>query len=523
MGMGEHIGLESVRSVRAFERLDVFKYTVEPLAPTYRAIMAVFAQAKAHFRIQLRADEVRQELERAGYAVTLPEAGIDPLLDQLTEWGNLERSHDTGRVSTLADFYRRHYVYRLTAGGEAAELALGAVAAALASSGSLQKVMLGAILRNLQILVAQIGRGSVEPEPAAVYEAVFNVTSQFEALAENASTFMGKLHEVLEHGEVESETFVAYKQDIIAYLQEFVSELARMAPRIRDCLDALRGYGLRRLGQIAARADEAPDLGGSRDIAAGFAARLDGICRWFLGEDSDLATVELLRRAARGAINRILRVLERIHDQRFRQVNRTADLLRLAGWFTACLDDTAAHRLFQQAFGLYSARHFSERPADPGAVSAATSWWQGPAAVVSLSLRERGRSYTPSRAVRIVDYSATRHRLAAAHRDARAAQMRAMEAFCGRGPLRMSALGVLTSDELDALLALLDRLLSGAPAADGKRACRSGDGLYALCLEPPGSGAPATVRTERGALTLPDFALTVESCLPVGAPRVAAA
>ena len=195
--MGENTGLESMSGVRAFERLDVFKYTVEPLAPTYRAIMAVFARAKAHFRIQLRADEVLQELKLAGYAVTLPEAGVDPLLDQLTEWGNLERSHDTGRVSTLADFYRRHYVYRLTAGGEAAELALGAVAAALASSGSLQKVMLGAILRNLQILVVEIGSGPVEPEPAAVYEAVFNVTSQFEALAENASTFMGKLHEVL--------------------------------------------------------------------------------------------------------------------------------------------------------------------------------------------------------------------------------------------------------------------------------------------------------------------------------------
>ncbi len=307
--------------------------------------MEAFAKAKANFRIQLRADEVRTLLGTPD-----PDTDIDSALDQLVEWGNLERTHDTGRVSNLADFYRRHFVYRITAAGEAAESAVGAVIAALESSGSLQRVMLGSILRNLELLVAQV-TGSAEPDVSIVHEAVFNVTRQFEALAENASTFMGRLHEVIESSEVETSAFIAYKQDIIAYLQDFIGELGRVVPQICRCLNDLDAYGLSKAAALAAQADEAPDLGIQRDIALEFDNRLRGICRWFLSDGQEPPTIDLLRRTARDAINRILRVLERIHESRFRRVNHTADLLCIARWISDCASDDQAQLLFQRAFG----------------------------------------------------------------------------------------------------------------------------------------------------------------------------
>ena len=78
-----------------YDRLRVFSYAVEINAPTYRAI--------------------------EGQGLTIPETGLEPALDQLVEWGNLLRAHDTRLVATLSDFYRRHYVYRITPAGEAAE------------------------------------------------------------------------------------------------------------------------------------------------------------------------------------------------------------------------------------------------------------------------------------------------------------------------------------------------------------------------------------------------------------------
>lgn len=67
-------------------------------------------------------------------------------------------------------------------------------------------------------------------------------------------------------------------------------------------------------------------------------------------------------------------------------------LLRLAGWFAAAAPQTA-HDLFTAAFGLYGARHFSV-VATPEAdhhgapcAPAEVSWWHGPTAHASLSVR----------------------------------------------------------------------------------------------------------------------------------------
>lgn len=83
-------------------------------------------------------------------------------------------------MSTLADFRRRRFVYRITPAGEAAEAAVAAVVEAMHATGSLQKVMLGAITRGLGRLVAEMGRP--DPDAAVAFENLFNVTSQFEAL-----------------------------------------------------------------------------------------------------------------------------------------------------------------------------------------------------------------------------------------------------------------------------------------------------------------------------------------------------
>jgi uncharacterized protein (TIGR02677 family) len=112
-------------------RLTIFAYTVEPLAPLYRSVLRLFLEAKARYRIQFRPDEVAAELRRSDFREEWLDGSIERSLDQLVQWGNLRRSHDTGRVATLADFRRRHLIYQLTPAGEAAERAVGEVIAAL--------------------------------------------------------------------------------------------------------------------------------------------------------------------------------------------------------------------------------------------------------------------------------------------------------------------------------------------------------------------------------------------------------
>lgn len=487
-------------------RLTIFAYTVEPLAPLYRAVLRLFLEAKARYRIQFRPDEVAAEL-RCG----VPE--VERALDVLVQWGNLRRSHDTGRVATLADFRRRHLIYQLTPAGEAAERAVGEVVAALERSGSLQRVMLGTILRNLVEIRRELDREA--PRPERIFEHLFNVTEQFRALTENASTFLARLHEAIDQGEVHAEAFLAYKQAVLEYLEQFLGELSETAPRITAEVQAIdRDAG--RLVLLAAQADEAPSPLGIQDPADGLRRKWRGIAAWFVGDGREPATVEHLRAAARGSINRILLVLERLHEKRFRRFSRTADLLRLAGRFdglAAGPTGDRAHRLFQQAFGLFGARHLGGLEEDPDLVLPATSWWEAPPVPVAPALRRTGRGTALGRTPPVADHSGVKDFLAARYRREQEAQAAALARFGGRGPLALAELPPLSADEFSLLLSFLDRLLAAAPGPDGRREARSRDGRLWLRLESgPGS---AVVESPAGRLAMPAWVLTVRDGLSI--------
>jgi uncharacterized protein (TIGR02677 family) len=496
-------------------RLTLFSYTVESLAPLYRAVMRLFLEAKGRYRIQLRPDDVAAELRRTGLLAELPEGSVDRALDQLVEWGNLRRSHDTGRVATLEDFRRRHFVYQLTAAGEAAERAVGEVLAALERSGSLQRVMLGTILRNLLEI-----RGELEivdsggPRPERLFELLFNVTEQFRALTENASTFLARLHEAIDQGEVRTEAFLLYKQAVLEYLEQFLGELSEIAPRITREIQGIEAAGGERLVALAAGADAAPTPLGIQDPAEGLRRKWQGIAAWFVGDGREPATVEHLRAAARGAINRILLVLERLHEKRFRRFSRAADLLRLAGWFDrlegAPGGGERVHRLFQSLFGLFGARHFGGLEEDPDLVRPGTSWWEAPPVPIAPALRSTGRSTALGRTVQIVDHSRVKQLLAERHRREGEAQAAALVRFAGCGPLALADLPPLSPDEFALLLSFLDQLLSAPPGRDGRREAWSRDGRLRLALDPAAPEAFAEVETEAGRLKLPAFTLTVE-------------
>lgn len=494
--------------------LRIFAYTVEPNAPLYRALARVFAEAKARYRIQLRPAAVSEELERMGYREPLSPEDLDRALEQLVGWGNLRRSHDTARVTTLEDFRRRQYRYQLTPAGEAAERAVGAVLDALATSGSLQSVMLSAILANLEELL----RAAKDPSPDAVRlaRALFDANQQFEALAENASTFLGRLHEAIDAGEAGTEAFILYKQAVLEYLEKFIGELAAVAPRISDTLTEIERRGTERLLRLAATVDAAPTPDGVETAYAALVRRWQGMVAWFQGDASEPATVEALRAAARSAIGRILQVLERIHQKRFRRVNRAADLLRLAHWFEECGergDAEAAHRLFDVAFGLGGARHFGGVHEDPDTVASGTSWWQARPVPVAPMLRAGGRGGNVGRAAAVEDLSKVRRELAARQREQSAAQERALALFAGRGALDLAQLPRLDKDQLALLLSLLDRLLTRRPDELGRRRASSRDGRLRLRLDAPAGTEPVVVVTETGRLRLPGYTLTVEDRL----------
>src|SRR6516164_9882447 len=129
---------------------ELFRHVSAEKAAFYRCIMDVFAAAKRQYRLQLRPDEVLAEARWPGPQPQIEE--VNAALTQLTAWGNLESHPDTARVSSLSDFYRARYLYRLSQGGEAVESALALFLQALRRRAELPTVALEDIADRLQVL-----------------------------------------------------------------------------------------------------------------------------------------------------------------------------------------------------------------------------------------------------------------------------------------------------------------------------------------------------------------------------------
>src|SRR5258707_1880855 len=132
------------------ESAELFKHVSTEKAAFYRCIMDVFAAAKRQYRLQLRPDEVFAEALWPDAPPHIEE--VNTALTQLVAWGNLESHPDTARVSSLGDFYRARFLYRLSQGGEAVESALTVFVQTLHRRADLQTVALDDIPSRLQSL-----------------------------------------------------------------------------------------------------------------------------------------------------------------------------------------------------------------------------------------------------------------------------------------------------------------------------------------------------------------------------------
>src|SRR3954469_2523088 len=146
---------DSDQPLRMLNQVAALHYATEPNAPTYRAVIQVFHEARQSYVIELRVPDILERIRSARLFTDLPsEDQLNYHLDKLVGWGNLAHVHDAASVSSLQDFYRRRYLYHLTPVGEAAHRAVVEVESTAGKSGSLQASMLVKIRDALRSLSA---------------------------------------------------------------------------------------------------------------------------------------------------------------------------------------------------------------------------------------------------------------------------------------------------------------------------------------------------------------------------------
>lgn len=499
---------------------DLFRHVSADKAAFYRCIMDVFAAAKRQYRLQLRPDEV---LAEARWPDGLPRLeDVNAALAQLSAWGNLESQPDMTRVSSISDFYRARFLYRLSQGGEAVEAAMETFAQSKRHRAELQTVALEDITSRLQALLALVDAGSDtdNADVAKIHETLRDLVRVFEGLAENAQAFMAGIARSIELQQADATAVGADKRRLIDYLERFMGDLVRRSDAIAGMVQVLSPSIDAVLQLVAEREARDAAPGDAKDQAEerfrrweAWRERWKGLRGWFLPTGHEPPQAELLRARARSAIPQLLGAIHAINERRSGRSDRSADFRTLAGWFIDCADDGEAHRLARAAFALNPARHFSLNPqADPD-LPASARWADAPPLLVHPRLREYGeaapRGALPSVRDRGEARAALARHLAEESRQSEAARRRLAT---GR-PTRLSELGELDAHAFGLFLNLLGEALAEQRGPDAEIERETADGLLHLKVVPLGPDSHARVVTPQGVFAGRDHLITVTSLL----------
>jgi uncharacterized protein (TIGR02677 family) len=490
----------------------LFRHISADRSELYRAIMDVFSQAKRQFRLHLRPDEVRTD-GRWPDGATPPLEVVQGALSQLTEWGNLSAQPDTGRVSSIEDFYRARFLYRLSEPGEAVEAGVAAFTQALGRRAELQSVALEDITARLETLISLAGARPLDD--VKVHETLRDLIAVFGSLADNAQAFMAAVARTIELQTADVSALMAYKKRLIEYLERFIGDLVVRSSKITQHLLDLAPHADALLAAAGAREarDAAPGIDKLEfDVLeqklAAWRERWKGLNSWFSRQGSAHSQAELLRARARSAIPQLLAALSELNDRRSGKSDRSADFRVLARWFAQCESNEAAHRLFRAAFALSPARHLALRTPSERA-GASTPWAEAQAVLIHPKLRERGTLSPRGTPPRVRDRSRERALLG----QQLAAELHTLEAArkrfaCGE-PILLSQLGRLERDEFRVLLGLIGEALAAQRSPDESVQRQSADGLLQIRLEPLAPDSRAEIETDEGIFSGRDHRLSV--------------
>lgn len=493
-----------------------FAHLSAPHVLLYRSVMRAFLTAKERFAVHLRPEDVHAGLSGATRPAELDV--VVKALDSLVGWSNLRADPDTARVTAVEDFYRKRFIYQLTEAGEAAEEALSAYDAALGRRGALQAVALHDIVTQLRALLVLAGEEA--PDPAKTHLALDALASRFAALADNARAFMGSLQRTIDLHDVEEEAFLAYKDQLIQYLERFIQDLITLGGRIARLILELEDDGriqpLLRAAAAREAADSTPQEAEHAEQAAyeRWAGRWAGLAAWFLSRDGRESQARLLRGRALGAIPQLLAVVRALNERRAGRSDRSADFRTLARWFAEAPDDDARHRLWRSAFGLYPARHLTVdaatlavRAARPE--SAATSWAEAEPLRISPQLRRTGSYERRGKPRKVEDRQEARRRLAEIAGKQAAETAAARARLVTDGITRLSGLGELDPLAFGLFLQLLGDALATWRPGMTHTVATSNDGSMEIRLAALADGSTAEVRTPGGTFRGPDHTIEI--------------
>ena len=358
---------------------------------SYRAIMRTFYLEYQNMRYQLDKDTILSLLHKDALFAAYTAEQLASDLDQLVKWKNLTPIQDPHKAYTILDFKNRQFQYMMT---EAA-LEVERMTITLENLYTRATGLSSSAFRRIQKAL-HTAEHLEEMSLKDVGEWWQELQEDFRRLRQNHQDYLREFYGPNAEKQMKSTEFIAYKQHLIRYLEDFIQDLQSSAAQISAQLEAFSEDQVNRiLTLVHQSALEIPRPHSQQtplwqeELRQKERGVWRSLLAWFTGKDSTARQVmdvtnEVIRSVVQNAA-----MLVQMQDM---GVSNKAELRHLMTLFSDAPSIEEAHKLSALVFGAQQARHFTvndERGTDR--IDSST-YEESP---MEYSLQPRVRTYKP--------------------------------------------------------------------------------------------------------------------------------
>ncbi len=380
--MSQKTNLHSLRGVSELKYINADNVT------RYRAIMRFLYQQYQKLNYWLKPEQIFEGVLswKVLKNYTFEQCQLD--LEQLVEWGNLTSRHYGERAASVEEYLKRKFQYLLTPYSIEIERLLENLESVRGYGGSLEPTLFDTIANSL----FKIREHSGIYEPGEALELWNTLNESFQKLHETSVDYIASLQTGKAEELMITDAFLIYKDAITNYLRDFVHALQRRSYKIEGNLaqitDGVRDIFLTFVMEDEWRIPKLEETISRENYYHELIEKWSILNKWFYGERGSISEMQLLERATKEAILKMVRSALRIQEKKRSSISRRKDLEFLGMQFYKMDSLESAHKLAAYAFGLFATRHFHGEDVRDSDSPGVSMWLETP---IVKTLRSRSR------------------------------------------------------------------------------------------------------------------------------------
>lgn len=340
------------------ESIPQSKYLAAERYTSYRAIMRTFYLEYQKMHYQLDKDALLSLLHEDELFATYPAEQLSADLDQLVNWKNVTPIQDPHRSYTIIDFKNRQFQYMMT-------------------EAALEVERMTVTLENLYTQTTGLSSSAFRRIQKALHDAEHldemsskdvgewwqELQEDFRRLRQNHQDYLREFYGPSAEKQMRSAEFIAYKQHLIHYLEEFIQDLQSSSTQIGAKLESFSDDQVERiLSLVHQSALEIPRPHSEQtphwqeELRQRERGVWNSLLTWFTGKDS---TARQVMEVTNEVIRRVVQNAALLVQMQNMGVSNKAELHHLMTLFADTPSIEDAHKLSALVFGAQRARHFT--------------------------------------------------------------------------------------------------------------------------------------------------------------------